>query len=138
MTALAEIQIRKSVAAVWDALLDAATHPHWLGPGCITQYDGEVTVGCKFRCTDPRDAVTREGEILSMRVAQFLKSRIDFSDDRFELVEYHLFQDDGGCRVRIVAEAVDTGELHRGYIVEVIDQHLKQTLVRLKTYCEAA
>jgi uncharacterized protein YndB with AHSA1/START domain len=138
MTALADIQIRKSVAAVWDTLLDAATHPHWLGPGHITQYSGEVTAGCRFRRTDPSDGVTREGEILSMRVGQFLKARLDFPDDRFELVEYHLFQDESGCRVRIVAEAVDTGELHRGYIVEVIDQHLSQTLMRLKTYCEAA
>ncbi len=138
MTALAEIQIRKPVPKVWSALVDASTHPHWLGPGCVTRYDGELAQGCKFRCTSARDGITREGEVLSVRVGELLKTRLDLSGDQFEMAEYHLFEVDGGCRVRLVCEAFDTGELHHGYIVEVVDQHLKQTLERFRSYCEAA
>lgn len=138
MTALAEIQIRRSVEKVWEALVDAATHPHWLGPGCITSYEGEFTEGCQFRCTSARDGITREGEILSLRAPRFLKTRLDHSADHFEMTEYHLFEIDGQCRVRIVCEAFDAGELHHGYIVEVVDQYLNQTLERFRSHCEVA
>ncbi len=138
MTALAEIQVHKPVASVWDALVDPATHPHWLGPGSTTVYEGELKEGCKFRCTSARDGITREGEILSLRSPHFLKTRLDLSADQFEVAEYHLFEVDGQCRVRLLCEAFDTGELHHGYIVEVVDQRLNETLERLKNYCERA
>lgn len=136
MTALAEIQIHKPIVKVWDALVDAASHPHWLGPGCTTHYKDELRPGCRFTCTSARDGSKREGEIVSLRAREFLKTRVDLSADHFEMVEYHLFEVDGQCRVRIVCEVFDTGESHHGYFVEVVDQNLKQTLERFKTYCE--
>src|SRR5580765_5971580 len=112
MTALAEIQIRKPIAKVWNALVDPATHPQWLGTGCTTQYKDDLGAGCRFRFTSASDGVTREGEILSLPAPEFLKTRLDLSTDHFEMTEYHLFEVDGQCRVRIVCEAIDTGELH--------------------------
>src|SRR6266536_395252 len=99
MTALAEILIRQPIATVWNAVVDASAHPHWLGPGCVTHYEDELHEGCKFRYKSVHDGVVREGEILSIRAPRFFKTRVDLTPDSFETAEYHLFELNGTCLV---------------------------------------
>ncbi len=136
MPAIAEILICRPAKEVWKIITDPATHPKWLQSEVITENEGEIAEGMKFRRIEKVTGKTTEGEIVSVKQPIFLKARTDLSEDCFSTIEYHLVQISGNCIVRVLFEIYDTGASLHEYFPEIQEERWRENLTKLKSICE--
>ena len=139
MPVIVEVIIDRPASEVWAVILDASSHPHWLGSGGTTQYDtpGEVVEGTTFTRVNRRDGRRIEGEIVSLRAPQLLMVRAQTTgSDIFVTTDYHLIAVGARCVVRVVTEYYKTGEGHHIYFPEMLEKQWQGDLARLKQHCE--
>ena len=138
MASLADIVIKTSRERVWSQIIDAKTHPLWVGQDSTTDHNPNdwPSAGAKFTRTNKKTGQKTQGEVLAMRPGELLKLRADQEEDAFITTEFHLLEIPDGCAVRVLIEVYDTGNRRHTYYPEMIDQQWQDHLHKLKSLCE--